>query len=143
MTKSDFIKRMIGVPWVNRACSMVACDCWGLVALYYRHVLGKEVHHKAGYESNRDFLTCYREEVVFWQREKVPVEDGIFVGYVGRRAEHVGLVLNGMALHSRGLNGSVRLDKLRVMEKVFTKVEFYSYGTSRNTALARSAEGEN
>ena len=80
---------------------------------------------------------------MFWQREKVPAEDGIFVGYMGRRAEHVGLVLNGMALHSRGLNGSVHLDKLRVMEKVFTKVEFYSYGTSRNPALARSAEGEN
>lgn len=122
---------------------MEACDCWGLVALYYRHVRGKEVHHKAGYESNRDFLTCYREEVVLWQREPILVEAGIFVGYVGRRAEHVGLVVNGMALHSRGLNGSVRIDKLRVMEKVFTKVEFYSYGTSRNPALAQGAEGEN
>ncbi|MBK5074594.1 C40 family peptidase [Budviciaceae bacterium CWB-B4] len=137
MNKTDFIKRMIGVPWVNRACTFAGCDCWGLVTLYYRHVIGEEIHHKAGYESNRDFLTCYREEVVFWKRETLPVESGIFVGYIGNVAEHVGLVVNGMALHSRGFNGSVRLDKLRVMEKVFTKVEYFSYASHRNSESAR------
>jgi hypothetical protein len=36
-------------------------DCWGLVVLYYRHVLGLELHHVAGYESGADFITCYEE----------------------------------------------------------------------------------
>ncbi|MBM7346227.1 hypothetical protein JOE09_005293, partial [Pantoea coffeiphila] len=38
LTGSDFARAMIGVPWANRACSWQACDCWGLVVLYYRHV---------------------------------------------------------------------------------------------------------
>lgn len=41
---------------------------------------------------------------------------------------HVGLVLNRMALHSRGENGSVRMDSLLVIQRAFTKVEFFSYG---------------
>lgn len=35
---SDFISKVIGVPWANRACSFEKVDCWGLCVLYYRHV---------------------------------------------------------------------------------------------------------
>lgn len=54
----------------NRACSFDAADCWGLVVMYYRHVLGIEVHQTADYESGRDFMTCYDADVVFWQRSE-------------------------------------------------------------------------
>ncbi|RLJ10259.1 hypothetical protein CKF66_27855, partial [Klebsiella pneumoniae] len=49
MTQSDFIGLVNGKPWANRACSFEQMDCWGLVVLYYRHVLGLELHHIAGY----------------------------------------------------------------------------------------------
>nr|WP_264041573.1 NlpC/P60 family protein [Pectobacterium carotovorum] len=127
MKKTEFIKRMIGVPWVNRACSFDACDCWGLVALYYRHVLGTELHDVAGYESDSDFLTCFSGEVVYWQRSELPINDGIFVGYVGSRPEHVGLVIDGNAFHSRGANGSVAMHRLPIIERAFTKLEFYRH----------------
>ena len=50
MTQSDFIGLVNGKPWANRACSFEQMDCWGLVVLYYRNVLGLELHHIAGYE---------------------------------------------------------------------------------------------
>ncbi|TQD11875.1 NlpC/P60 family protein [Enterobacter hormaechei] len=119
---------MIGLPWANRACSFEKVDCWGLVVLYYRHVLGIELHQTPDYEAGADFFTCYQGDIVFWRQVDNPVEGGIFVGYRGAQPAHVGLVLNRQALHSRGENGSVRMDSLLVIQRAFTKVEYFSYG---------------
>jgi cell wall-associated NlpC family hydrolase len=82
------------VPWANRACSFDKVDCWGLCVLYYRHVLGIELHQTPDYEAGEDFFTCYQGDVVFWRQVDKPVEGGIFVGYRGAQPAHVGLVLN-------------------------------------------------
>nr|WP_318357693.1 NlpC/P60 family protein [Enterobacter sp.] len=126
---SDFIARMIGVPWSNRACSFERVDCWGLVVLYYRHVLNIELHQTTDYEAGEDFFTCYQGDVLFWRPVDKPLEGGIFVGYRGLQPVHVGLVLNRLVLHSRGENGSVRMDSLLVIQRAFTKVEFFEYGS--------------
>lgn len=125
---SDFVRKVIGVPWANRACSFDKVDCWGLVVLYYRHVHGIELHQTPDYEAGADFFTCYQGDVVFWRKVDKPVDGGIFVGYRGAQPAHVGLVLNRQALHSRGENGSVRMDSLLVIQRAFTKVEYFSYG---------------
>lgn len=141
MQKAEFIERMKNVPWADRACSFDACDCWGLVVLYYRHVLGTELYHLPGYETGADFLTCYRGEVEFWQSCRQPVENGIFVAYAGDRA-HVGLILDGAALHSRGEGGGVMHTRLRVIESMFSRVEYLTYAGHRNTARTGAAQGE-
>lgn len=137
MSKDDFLSRVTGIPWQNRACSFYAADCWGLVVLYYRHVLGIEIHQTPDYESGRDFLTCYDSDVVFWHRTDSFMDDGIFVAWVGSNPVHVGLIVDGRALHSRGENGHVRSDAIRTIQKLFTKVEFYSYAGDRNSACSR------
>ncbi|MFY7118814.1 peptidoglycan endopeptidase, partial [Enterobacter cloacae complex sp. SHL021] len=91
-------------------------------------VLGIELHQTPDYEAGADFFTCYEGDVVFWLQVDKPVEGGIFVGYRGAQPAHVGLVLNRQALHSRGENGSVRMDSLLVIQRAFTKVEFFEYG---------------
>lgn len=125
---SDFIDKVIGVPWANRACSFEQVDCWGLCVLYYRHVLGIELHQTPDYEAGADFFTCYQGDVVHWQKVDKPVEGGIFVGYRASQPAHVGLILNRKALHSRGENGSVREDSLLIIQRAFTKVEYFVYG---------------
>ena len=134
MYRDEFISRIEGVRWSNRACSLDAADCWGLVVMYYRHVLGIEVHQTADYESGRDFMTCYDADVVFWQRSETFCDEGIFVAWVGSQPVHVGLILGGRALHSRGENGHVRFDAIRTIQKLFTRVEFYQYAGNRNSA---------
>lgn len=104
---SDFISKAIGVQWANRACSFDKVDCWGLVVLYYRHVLGIELHQTPDYEAGEDFFTCYQGDVVFWFQTDKPVEGGIFVGYRGAQPAHVGLVLNRQALQRQRAHGLV------------------------------------
>ncbi|MEG0868181.1 MAG: NlpC/P60 family protein [Hafnia sp.] len=139
MSKEEFLSRVLGIPWKNRACTFEAADCWGLVTLYYRHVLGIEIHQTPDYEAGCDFLTCYDADVVFWQREDSFIDDGIFVAWVGSNPVHVGLIIDGRAIHSRGDNGHVRPDAIRTIQKLFTRVEFYSYANNRNSTSAGAA----
>lgn len=124
---SEFAARMIGVPWRNRSCTFDACDCWGLVVLFYRHVAGREIHHSAGYEADCDFITCFADEVIHWRSVAGPEEGGIFIAYDGGRPAHIGVIVDGRALHSRGENGAVRSDRLAAVERMFTRVEYKSY----------------
>ncbi|MCZ4058023.1 NlpC/P60 family protein [Pantoea sp. LMR881] len=141
MLKSEFISKVSGIPWKNRACTFEAADCWGLVVLFYRYVLGKEIHHSAGYESGEDFITCFKDEVVFWRLTPTFSDGCIFIAYYGSQQAHVGLIVNGMALHSRGESGHVRADPVRMIQKLYTKVEFYTYADDRDSARAGIAEG--
>jgi len=140
MSKSEFLKRVIGIPWHNRACTFDASDCWGLVILYYRHVLGIELHHSPDYEAGEDFMTCFDSEVVYWRRAEHFSDGDIFIAYYGAQPVHVGLIVDGRALHSRGENGSVRSDQIRTIQKLFTRTEIYSYAGNRNTEGAGAAE---
>jgi len=128
MTKDEFIRKVNGLPWADRACSFEAVDCWGLAVLYYRHVLGVEVHQTPDYEAGRDFITCYEGDRVFWQ-PGARREGNIGVFYLGGVPDHVGIVIGGnQCLHAKGEGGSVRIDPLPVLERAFTRVEFLQYG---------------
>lgn len=139
MLKSDFIKKVTGVPWLDRACTFEAMDCWGLVVLYYRHVLGIEIHHAQDYESGSDFLTCFEEEVIFWRDTEIFTDGGIFIAYYGAQPVHVGLTVDGMAFHSRGECGHVRADNMRTIKKLFTRVEFKSYANHPDSTSSGAA----
>lgn len=140
MRKRDFIQAMTGKPWSNRACTFDAADCWGLVVLYYRHVLSIEIHQTPDYEAGSDFLTCFEGDREFWCQSALAVDNGIFVAYYCAVPLHVGLIVDGQAFHSRGETGHVRLDKLRTLEKVFTRLEFYHYAIDRSSASAGNTE---
>ncbi|HBN7128699.1 TPA: C40 family peptidase [Escherichia coli] len=142
MLKDEFIGKVIGKPWRNRSCTFDEMDCWAAVVLYYRHVLGIEIHQTADYESGHDFMTCYDGDVVFWRRTESFTEGDIFVAWVGSKPVHVGLIIDGKALHSRGENGHVRFDAIRTIQKLFTRVEFYQYAGNRNSARPGDAEGQ-
>ncbi|RKQ38408.1 NlpC/P60 family protein [Enterobacter sp. R1(2018)] len=140
MLKEEFLDKVIGLPWRNRACSFDAVDCWGLVILYHRNVLGIELHHSPDYESGEDFMTCFESEVVYWQPAEHFSDGDIFIAYYGAQPVHVGLIVDGRALHSRGECGSVRSDQIRTIQKLFTRVEWYSYAGNRNTESAGAAK---
>lgn len=139
MLKAEFIEKVTGVPWRDRSCTFEAMDCWALVVLYYRHVLGVEIHHSPDYECGNDFITCFSDEVVYWQPSDIIPEDGIFIAYYGATPVHVGLIINGRALHSRGDNGHVRSDSIRTIQKIFTRVEFKTYAYHSDSARSGTA----
>ena len=139
MLKTEFIDAVTGKPWADRACTFEAMDCWALVVLFYRHVMGREIHHAPDYESGSDFMTCFESEVVYWRESELIAEDGIFIAYYGAQPVHVGLIINGRALHSRGENGHVRSDNVRTIQKLFTKVEFKTYAHNSDSARCGAA----
>lgn len=127
MTQDEFIRRVIGLPWADRACSFEAMDCWGLVVLYYRHVLGIEIHQTPDYEAGSDFITCYDGDAAFWSHS-APQSGGLAVFFKGNHPDHVGIVVNGnRCLHSLGGGKTVSVDRLPVLQRIFTKTEFMTY----------------
>lgn len=104
-------------------------DCWGLVVLYYRHVLGLELHHIAGYESGADFITCYEQERAHWRRVPVAATGCIAVFYRGEVPAHIGVMISPIkCLHARGEFGFVRCDSPLALLKVYSKVEYMVHG---------------
>ncbi|GKX40418.1 NlpC/P60 family protein [Pectobacterium versatile] len=127
MNSTEFIDRMIGVPWVNRACSFTECDCWGMIVLYYRHVMNIEIPVIDDYVSNADFNDCFSIGISRWEKIESPCYGGMVAAYYGNKPIHVGITIGNRVLHSRGESDAVRFDRLKVFERVYTKLEFYRY----------------
>jgi cell wall-associated NlpC family hydrolase len=137
-TSDDFASRMVGAPWVDRACNDKCVDCWGLVVLYYRRVVGLNIHHDESYSLGGDFSTCYLSEVCFWRAVEIPSPGDIFVSFIGSSPSHVGLVYGeGKILHARE-NSNVRFDRMRTLQKLSTRVEFYSYAGNQHPESPRT-----
>ncbi|MDU2940134.1 MAG: NlpC/P60 family protein [Enterobacteriaceae bacterium] len=130
MIKEEFIRKVNGKPWADRACNFDAMDCWGMVVLYYRHVLGLELHHMAGYESGSDFVTCYEQESSCWRVVPVPIDGCIAVFCRGEKPSHIGVMVSPVkCLHSRGEMGFVRCDSPLALLKVYNRVEYMVHGS--------------
>lgn len=131
MTVNEFIKKIIGVKWVDRACSFESVDCWGLVILYYRHVLGIELANINGYKAKT--ITIQNAAIPESLRNWKPCHqfnNSVFLAYVGDIPSHVGIVIDNYALHAKGdeiQGGQVQLNRLDAIEKTYTKIEYYQY----------------
>ena len=131
MTNGEFIRRTLGVKWVNRACSFDALDCWGLIVLYYKEVLNIELPTVQGYESKGvNIDDGYEQNINLWTNIKKPVNGAMVVFYIGNKAAHVGIVIDNKILHARGdvkVNGRVELHSIRAVQSQFTKSKFFMF----------------
>jgi len=128
MTEIDFIKKVIGKPWSDRACNFEKMDCWGLIVLYYRHVKGIELHHAEGYESGEDFITCHQGILWQWVIDGCQSPGSMVTFYSSGKPSHVGVITEGgKVLHSRGEFSGVRVDHLTSLMRFYHQVEFHKY----------------
>lgn len=129
MYKEEFIRRMIGKPWVNRAASWSEVDCWGLAILYSRHVLGIELPEVEGYKEGVPTNECWTKEVAkeHWEDVEIAEGDLVFTCFKNGRATHVGVCIDSQrALHCAGgeHGGSVAVHSLRALERLYGKMQF-------------------
>lgn len=130
MTQVDFIKKVLGKPWVDRAISLEYMDCWGLVVLYYKHVLNINLVSSDSYVSGGDFIVCHENILWQWVKKDHGSVGDMITFYNGNNPNHVGVYLGcGKVLHSRGEGGSVKIDRLAAMMKIYSKAEFREYAT--------------
>tara|TARA_R110000772_G_scaffold115199_4_gene220025 strand:+ start:518 stop:922 length:405 start_codon:yes stop_codon:yes gene_type:complete len=130
--QQTFINNIIGKPWVNRATSFDSADCWGVVSLYYKHVLNIDIPTVQGFIEKEQFDKCYSENLHLWQEVKAPIIAGlVFTCYKGETPTHVGVCIGGgKALHSRGTQnnqGKVEIHSLRAIETICGKMTYHKF----------------
>lgn len=128
MTPYQFANLMLGKPWVRWRSDFDACDCWGLVVLYYREVRGIDL----GAVPNTDLTTGYMAEVKNWIEVDTPSNGAtVMTSWRGGNPTHCGIVLDvGDILHCAGnlnMPGNVRIDRIKAIERIYGKVKFYDY----------------
>lgn len=129
LTPDEFVRRAMalpGIPWVRWRSDWQACDCFGLIVLWFREVHGIDLGPvprtdlAAGFEQFPGWVTCGPEEgATAWMawRNEAPT--------------HCGIVLRGgRVLHAEGSPehpGSVRIGRLAVVARVYGDIRFYRY----------------
>jgi len=124
VTTSDFVTRALSLPWVRWQSSWVSVDCYGLVVLYFREVLGIELggvpqtEIVSGFADARGWIECDRNAGAV-----------AFMSWRDGAPRHCGIVLpDGMLLHAEGdeeRGGRVKVTRLAAMQRLFSDVRFY------------------
>lgn len=129
LSPEEFVARamaMPGIPWVRWRADWRACDCFGLIVLWFREVLGidlGEVPHTdiaAGFERAKGWVQCGPEAGA-----------SAWMAWRGGVPTHCGIVLSGCRLlHCEGSEshpGNVRVSRLAAMERLYGEIRFYRY----------------
>jgi cell wall-associated NlpC family hydrolase len=126
MTAGEFVRRIVGTPWVRWRSDFGGCDCYGCIVLWHREVLGielggvPETDIATGFSAARGWVECTPEAgatcFMAWRRG-APTHCGI-------------LLAGGMVLHSEGCQetpGNVRMTRMRALERIYGEIRFYRY----------------
>jgi len=105
----------IGIPWVDMACGHDACDCWGLVRLIYREVLGLELPSFSGRlvtgEDSAAVANLINGERGAWDELPAGREAcfDVITMWDGPHVSHVGMVVQpGLMIHvARGSTSAI------------------------------------
>ena len=124
MTAQEFIERMVGTPWVKWRADFDGADCFGMLILYHRHVLGIELGEVPHVSIDDGFRA-----VTGW--EECTEGATSFMCFNGPQAVHCGILLpNGGALHCEGSDehpGNVRVSRLRSMKIIYGDIKTFRY----------------
>lgn len=130
MTDLEFIESTVGKPWVNRSTGPDSFDCFGLVIAYYKDVKGITLPEIKGYsDGSTSIMDGFFEQSKsgLWNKDKSGV---LFMAFAGDIPAHCGLIINGSCLHALGdeaKGGQVYYHKLRTLQKIYTRLEFWEY----------------
>ena len=103
------MERFIGIPYQPHGRDYDGADCWGILYLYYRDVLGRPI---PSYSAEMRELEFHRHEISqlivsekadHWTEVDTPESGDCVLMRVGRDESHVGVFLGGgRMLHSEG-----------------------------------------
>ena len=127
MTPDAFAARAVGLPWVRWRSDWAACDCYGLLVLYFREVHGVDL----GAVPQTDIAAGFAQLGSDW-RECGP-EPGVaaFMSYLDGAPQHCGVMLpGGRLLHAEGsetTGGSTRVSRLAAWSRIYPDTRFYRH----------------
>jgi hypothetical protein len=130
VTPAEFVERAMaapGIQWRRWRSGWDFSDCFGLLILWHREVLGVEIERPAGFDVSEGFANS-----AGW-RELPGPEAGAtcFMTWRHGAPTHCGLLLDPLTvLHAEGHEdhgGSVRITRLSVMRRAYGEMRFYRY----------------
>ena len=108
MTIGQFLERALLIPHASGGAAWSGADCWGIVELYYRHILGIELNEREGIIPGHVGLQQGFKQAVRWVEVDAPEEgDLVIMRAFGLTAGHVGVFVEGHVLHSTRRAGCV------------------------------------
>lgn len=128
MNRDDFVNRTVGLPWVDRAQSWDAMDCWGLVVSYYRHVIGVELPDVHSLDFGVGLGKAL--ETGLFERVDIPPKHGlIFTAFCQKTGApcHVGLVVDHQTVLHSNHGAGVRCDRIDLLKRIYGELNFYAY----------------
>ena len=128
MTPAEFAARAVGVPWVRWRADWQGMDCFGLVVLWHREVLGVAMQDVP----QTDIATGF-DAAQGWAEIDAPAAGAsAWMAWDNGAPTHCGIMLTDAKLiHAEGCEshrrGSVRVSSLEAVRKVYGTIKFYKY----------------
>lgn len=126
LTPEEFAGRAVGLPWRRWAASWQAADCFGLVVLYFREVLGVELGPVPETDIAAGFAVAEG-----WRETPAGPAAVAFMAWRAGAPTHCGIVLSGgRLLHSEGSEdhpGAARVSRMTAVSRVYGDLKFYRY----------------
>ena len=126
LTPAQFANRTIGVPWVKWRSDFEATDCFGLLILYHRHVLGIEL----GEVPTTDIAAGFHQ-ATGWAECAPEAGTTCFMAWRNGAPTHCGILITPTeVLHAEGNEqhlGSVRVSRLAAVQRMYGLIKFYRY----------------
>jgi cell wall-associated NlpC family hydrolase len=120
-----FIYEWIGVPHVYNGRDKTGVDCYGLVWLYYRDVLGIVLPDWNCADSSRIWVTRFIEQKIQSHLKTIDAPQDHCIAFLRRKnmASHVGVVYANGLLHCIE-NSSVVFQPLTIVRKIYGEFVF-------------------
>jgi len=126
LSPSAFITLAVGIPWERWRSDWKSVDCFGLVLLYHREVLGLDLGTvpqtdiAAGFAASPGWVECAPDAA-----------SACFMAFKDGSPTHCGVALpGGQVLHCPGAPdrpGSVQVTRRAVVEKVYGPLKYYRF----------------
>jgi cell wall-associated NlpC family hydrolase len=124
MTGTEFVARAVGLPWVRWRSDWAGSDCYGLVVLWHREVLGVELGHVPETDIATGFAAAGG-----WVECDAQAGAACFMAFRNAAPTHCGVMLPGArVLHAEGSPehpGNVRITRAAAIERVYGPMRYY------------------
>lgn len=100
MTPEEFIDKALNIPFKLGRGDWHACDCWGLVELYYAEVLEIELCDRSGHGVDHEGFQSGFFAKTRWHEVETPKNhDTVIMSAGGLEYGHIGIHWQGSVLH--------------------------------------------
>jgi len=130
MTPAEFAAKSVGLPWAKWRADWQGCDCYGLVLLYLKHVLGIELPPVQWNDKGEAFAAHSLE----WEACEPEAGALGWMAFIDDAPTHCGILLSPVKmLHCSGSEaqgGSVRVSSLRFVQDFYGELRFFRRATA-------------